>query len=232
MESKSIFYDKVPTSDDIDNGEPSFSDTHEEESHYRSRDRYIRLFSIINTILLLVLVFLVSINLFYSPKSRSPTSPSTPRSRSTNCGNTTATAKAAGCLFDPLGYLWTPPECYDHVTVSEFRAFLANPALQFGAFPFFRTNDTADRISGEEELAERVGIKTYSTQQEHLAHCAYMLRRLERAREGKVRWDGKGGYAHVEHCSNALAERLVGGENPLDKTGLHSVILLSIVEEC
>lgn len=182
--------------------------------------------SIIQTALLLVLLVLVSISLSIRP-SPTPAAPT-----SVKCGNTSTSAKEAGCVFDPLGYNWVPPQCYDSATASEFRTFLHTPTLRFGAFPFFRSNDTSDRVASEEELSQRVGMKTYTTQEEHLAHCVFMLRRLERAREGKFRWDGKGGYAHIEHCSHQVLERVIEGENPLDRQALHSVILMGVVSEC
>ncbi|KAF2738051.1 hypothetical protein EJ04DRAFT_509746 [Polyplosphaeria fusca] len=188
----------------------------------------------INTVLLIILLGLVLYNVLDHHTFPSHNHPvhSSPAPEFTNCGNTPATARAAGCIFDPLGYLWVPPECYDPLTASEFREFLSKPDLQFGPFPFFRSNDTLDRISSEAELSERVGMKTYSTQQEHLAHCAFMLKRLERVREGQVRWDATGGWAHIEHCTHALVERLVEGENPLDRAALHTIILFNVVAEC
>lgn len=80
--------------------------------------------------------------------------------------------------------------------------------------------------------SERVGMKTWSTQEEHLAHCVFMTRRLERAREGHFRWDGRGGYAHIEHCTLQVLKRVLEGENPLDATGLHSIILVAVVGTC
>jgi hypothetical protein len=77
--------------------------------------------------------------------------------------------------------------------VAEFQHFLAMPSLDYGAFPFFRSSNSSDRIESYAELSQRVGMKTYSTQQEHLAHCVFMMRRLERARGGAFRYDGVGG---------------------------------------
>ncbi|KAF2648520.1 hypothetical protein K491DRAFT_722489 [Lophiostoma macrostomum CBS 122681] len=188
-------------------------------------------------ILLFSILFLTLHTLFSSTSSSEHglSEPSTPllassSSKSIDCGTTHQSASAAGCIFDPLGYHWVPPACYDAATVAEFQQFLALPSLEYGAFPFFRSADSSDRIASYEELSQRVGMKTYSTQQEHLAHCVFLMRRLERARGGDFRYDGVGGYAHIEHCSSQVLDKILdSGEN---KTGLHAVIMMNVVNEC
>jgi hypothetical protein len=199
-------------------------------THNRRQRRtwnYTSLSSLLQIILLSVLIVMVYFNLQHQPLP-----PFSKTARATGCGNTSETAKAAGCLFDPLSYEWTAPKCYDYETVAEFRTFLAKTPLQHGPYPFFRSNNTADRVADEEEFSTRVGLRTFSTDEEHLIHCAFMLRRLERAREGHFKWDRSGGYAHTAHCSNMLVGSILNGKTTSDADSLHAVIDIGVIQEC
>jgi hypothetical protein len=143
-----------------------------------------------------------------------------------NCSDNVEEAKALGCEFDLLSYSWTPAECFDRQTAAEFNEWVLSDERQLGAWPFFADIDTEQRISGEEALSQRVGIETRTSQEEHLGHCIFWMRRTERVQEGKVRLTARGdGLNHAIHCTASLLDRLKG-PNPIDLGKAHAVFVV------
>lgn len=144
------------------------------------------------------------------------------------CGNTSTEARSNNCVFDILGYNWIPRRCYDAETAVEFNEWVHDPARKFGAFPFFTSGDASQRIKDMSELSDRVHIKTFTTQEEHVGHCVFLLRRLERARYSAFQHETLGGYAHVEHCSKQILAGLQG-ENPGDVGRVRSIFEVGFI---
>ena len=143
-----------------------------------------------------------------------------------NCGDNIEEAKALGCEFDLLSYSWTPGDCFDRQTASEFNEWVLSDKRQLGAWPFFADEDTEQRISGEEGLSQRVGVETRTSQEEHLGHCIFWMRRMERVQEGKVRLTARGdGLNHAIHCTASLLNRLKG-PNPIDLGKAHAAFVV------
>jgi hypothetical protein len=143
------------------------------------------------------------------------------------CGNTTAEARERGCSFDLLSYTWQPDECIEKETLEEFREWAWRPERRFGSFPFFTNRSGEEWIANEETLSERIGMKTYTPQEEHLGHCIFWLRRVARLKQGKIRHNSDGEDTHAVHCTKELAERLEG-ENPLDVNELHAILIVGM----
>ena len=143
-----------------------------------------------------------------------------------DCGNTTTEAKTLGCEFDLLSYTWMPKECIDHKTSAEFEEWVRSPERQFGAWPFFADADGKERILDVDSLSERAGLKTHTTQEEHLGHCTFMLRRLQRSQKGRTTRIALDGIDHIIHCSNEILKGLKG-PNPIDIDRLTSIFIIS-----
>ncbi|CAG8951492.1 hypothetical protein HYFRA_00007408 [Hymenoscyphus fraxineus] len=135
-----------------------------------------------------------STNLIPSPVPQAHTHP-TPRP---NCGTTLTEAKSLNCTFDPLSVAWLPPDCPRDGT-SEFIDFLGNGTK----WKYWYDRAGTQEIGSPYELAHIGENGTYwTTQREHITHCAFMMLRVHRAME---RGDGRGDmlvrkYEHSRHC--------------------------------
>jgi hypothetical protein len=176
-------------------------------------------------LLILTLVFSAST---LQPRSAAQTSLFKPSPLGLNCGNSLASARANNCTFDLLSYSWTPSACYERETDAEFRAWTSSPTRRFGAFPFFIDRNATIRISDVEAMSFRAGSLAHTTQEEHLGHCIFWMRRIERILEGNGRFTGRGmmdsAVPHSLHCTESLLKRLEEGIDPVDRNELHAVI--------
>ncbi len=76
-----------------------------------------------------------------------------------------------------------------------------------GEFPFFYDLAGVSHVRDEHELAESFGTMIYTTQEEHLGHCTFMMRRLHRVAEsnGRMRLNSRyGTLEHTKHCSQEV----------------------------
>ncbi|GAB7354868.1 hypothetical protein MBLNU459_g5513t2 [Dothideomycetes sp. NU459] len=137
------------------------------------------------------------------------------------CGNTTDEAETLGCAFDLLSHNWVAPPCLDPVTESEYREYISSTNRTLGPYPYFLDAEGRDRIKDERAfamLANGPGLANqhvYTTREEHLAHCSFLLRRTHRAAEGKVRLNDENSQLwHTKHC---LEELRHADRKPLDE---------------
>jgi hypothetical protein len=134
-----------------------------------------------------------------------------------HCGtsNTTAEAKALGCVFEPLYTNWTPRQCHVESAAAEYRKWLHEPGRKMGSFPYFYDSEGTRRVGGEEEFSEAVHkIVLWTTEEEHWVHCLYSIRYYYAvaASKGRLRMNGLyGSQDHVDHCFNKLYDRLMAG---------------------
>ncbi|KAI0137815.1 hypothetical protein F4776DRAFT_663389 [Hypoxylon sp. NC0597] len=138
---------------------------------------------------------------------------SSPHTNGLHCGtsNTTAEAESLGCVFDILSYSWTPKQCFDEETATEFSEWLREPERQMGPFPFFYDLEGKNRVQDERALGETFGAVIHTTQEEHLAHCTFMMRRIHRVAEsnGRLRLNSRyGNVNHTKHCSHEILKSL------------------------
>ena len=171
------------------------------DSIHNSMSQNLQVASI--AVLLLLCVILATL------LARARHSTQSPATSMYHCGstNSTAEARALGCEFDILGNSWTPKQCFDNETAAEFREWLEQPERQMGAFPFFHDKEGKVPIMDEKELAETVRSRVYTTQEHHLAHCTFLMRRFFRVghSEGKLRLNSRyGTLDHTKHCSNEV----------------------------
>ncbi len=157
----------------------------------------------------IIVVLIISSGILGFGLIRSQASTNGPTTVIHHCGitNTTAEARAMGCVFDILGNSWTPQQCFDKETADEFREYLQRPERQMGEFPFFHDKDGEVRIKDENELAESIGSLVYTTQEHHLAHCTFMMRRIFRVGQsnGHMILNSRyGTLGHTVHCTNEV----------------------------
>ena len=81
------------------------------------------------------------------------------------------------------------------------------------------------RIPDLEALGKRVGMKTYTTQEEHLGHCIFMMRRFRRALDGDFKITAQDHMKHVKHCESEMMKGMKG-PNPLDEGRVNAIIIM------
>lgn len=144
-----------------------------------------------------------------------------------HCGNTTDEAVALRCEFDLLSNSWTPKECFDAETSTEFRQWLLSPE-RYRQWPYFSDENATQWISNEEILSQRINNVIWTTPEHHIGHCIFLLRRLHRIVEarGTIRMNSRfGQYSHTEHCSNVTLRSLMNPSN-LTETSVRLVVSL------
>lgn len=127
------------------------------------------------------------------------------------CGNTTTEAEARGCAFDLLSHNWLPQPCLDPLGEAEYREYVTSPDRMYGPYPYFLDSEGTQRVSDERQFAMLANGPTladqhvFTTREEHLAHCSFLLRRTHRGAEGKVRVNDENlQFWHTEHCLNEI----------------------------
>ena len=117
-----------------------------------------------------------------------------------DCGNSVEEAKANGCHFDMMSWLWLPHECFDAELVEEF--------IQLRDWKWYTHNRgfEEDRVPVADV---RTGIydSLWAPQEYHMWHCTYMWKKMHRAilRHGPIDND-IAGYNHTLHCEKMLLE--------------------------
>ncbi|KAI0969600.1 hypothetical protein F4678DRAFT_439429 [Xylaria arbuscula] len=120
------------------------------------------------------------------------------------CGNSTAEARAMGCVFDLAATAWVPDHCIDHELLEEFERSGEGPdgRWQWYADPQYTMEMSMDEIK---ELGDHYGEIIYTTPRWHKAHCFYYWRKLQRSVKTGVRLGGRyNNEGHTEHCGRVL----------------------------
>ncbi|KAF3012254.1 hypothetical protein E8E14_011355 [Neopestalotiopsis sp. 37M] len=131
-----------------------------------------------------------------------------------HCGNSSAEARALGCVFDLLTNNWMPQYCSDPHTDDEYRAWVLDPVRQLGAWAFYRDDQAQYQVASEEELSDLVGQHIWTTTENHLAHCAFLARRMHRLVTGEIAAVAHNTFAHTMHCTSAILKAVVA-EQPI-----------------
>ncbi|KAB8237445.1 uncharacterized protein BDW43DRAFT_307720 [Aspergillus alliaceus] len=131
-----------------------------------------------------------------------------------SCGNTTEEAESNGCEFDLLSHNWVPSPCVDHYIMNEFRNYVRSPERKYSAWPYYVDREGKDWIPDERTLALRANQHVVTTQEEHLAHCGFLIKRIHRAMLGITKADDiVSKYPHTVHCVEELMREK---KKPLD----------------
>lgn len=109
-----------------------------------------------------------------------------------SCGGTPDEARAAGCVFDVMMQLWTPPECMD--------APLSERFLEAGNWTWY-ADGAASRAYTDEEIRKGDHDVVYVAQSYHRHHCIFAWERLVRAMRNQAPLiEELISYDHVMHC--------------------------------
>lgn len=109
-----------------------------------------------------------------------------------DCGSTPDEARAAGCVFDVMMQLWTPPECMDSPLSERF--------LEKGNWTWY-ADSNAEHSYSDEEIRKGNHDVVYVAQSYHRHHCIFAWERLVRAmRNQGPLIEELISYDHVMHC--------------------------------
>lgn len=115
-----------------------------------------------------------------------------------SCGNSTAEARALGCKFDPLSFLWVPEPCLDTEMSEAYQK-----AVNWHGY-----NDAEGKeILDLDTMSERVEpFKYFTSIREHAVHCAYVWQKQHRGylQGGLYLDDNSASFHHTRHCSEVL----------------------------
>ncbi|KAK0717283.1 hypothetical protein B0T26DRAFT_675613 [Lasiosphaeria miniovina] len=130
-----------------------------------------------------------------------------------HCGNSTAEARALGCTFDVLAFMWVPAPCFDRETTEAYQK-----AVNWHGY-----NDPDGReVLDLETMSERTAPgKYYTSAREHAVHCAFAWQKQHRGylRGGGGLYidDNSAGYHHTRHCSEVLMKTADRDPKTLDE---------------
>lgn len=115
-----------------------------------------------------------------------------PKQEMRSCGSTPDEARAAGCVFDVMMQLWTPPECMD--------TNLSERYLAKGNWTWYANAD-ASKIYDDEEIRKGDHDVVYVAQSYHRHHCIFAWERVVRALRNQAPLiEELISYDHVMHC--------------------------------
>ncbi|CZT03576.1 uncharacterized protein RAG0_10297 [Rhynchosporium agropyri] len=129
------------------------------------------------------------------------------------CGDTFEEAEAAGCKFDIMTFVYTPPACYDEEAALDAvngDSELA-PSRATGVWPWWRYENQTDPLPQTVEVLSSIK-PVWTNNVYHRAHCLYLWRVSHRAMT-RVASSPPGGvwvyekmveWAHVTHCNKLL----------------------------
>lgn len=118
--------------------------------------------------------------------------------RTLSCGNSTVEARALGCKFDPLSFLWVPEPCFDAEMTEAYQK-----AVNWHGYNDTRGKEMLDLDAMSERVAP---LKYFTSIREHAVHCAYVWQKQHRAylRGGLYLDDNSASFHHTRHCSEVL----------------------------
>jgi hypothetical protein len=132
-----------------------------------------------------------------------------------SCGESFDEAHQRGCTFDALTLTWLHPKCsqYGQKEYLEVSKTSIN-----GSWQFWDDKSGTHELGGYEALTYLPEGESYwTTQQEHLHHCMWMLMRVHDAATtpGKRLDTKSGSFEHTKHCLEMLVEQATigAGEN-------------------
>ncbi|KAL6862013.1 hypothetical protein J3F83DRAFT_218874 [Trichoderma novae-zelandiae] len=141
--------------------------------------------------------------------------PTPPSLSQLHCGNSSTEARAMGCVFDLLTNNWMPEYCADPVTDAEYREWVLDPARQLGSWAFYHDDQGQKQVASEQALSDLVGSHIYTTSENHLAHCAFLARRMHRLVTGDIAAVAHNTLAHTLHCTRAILKAVESNEPSL-----------------
>jgi hypothetical protein len=111
----------------------------------------------------------------------------------TDCGNSSSEARSRGCLYNPFGRYWAPPECSFAATDKDYYAFRDRKWFL----------DKALTVDADASLLESGDLRIAWTKYWHDEHCVFVMRTLAMAlaRKEKMVTGMVADIDHVNHCA-------------------------------
>ncbi|KAL0930016.1 uncharacterized protein CTRU02_214836 [Colletotrichum truncatum] len=153
-----------------------------------------------------------------------------------DCGHDTASARAAGCVYDIMMVGWSAPQCFNPFVSADSLSNSSTLADVRGAgsFTFSVTPDFTQIVRQDVgEITKHEYL--YANWEFHKAHCAYVWRvlanALERKRRGELNvyvYMAATMYEHSVHCSHVLLDkkRNLTAPTQIQVSGTNRCILL------
>jgi len=112
------------------------------------------------------------------------------------CGNSSAQARANGCILDFVPGAWVHPDCYDAQLEKEF--------LGLQPWKWYADENFTEELSFDYIRETGGPDPIWVTMEYHLTHCAYTWKKLHRAVILQIPIDTHvGAYKHTDHCAHA-----------------------------
>lgn len=113
-----------------------------------------------------------------------------------HCGTTPSEARKLGCRFESNNLAWVPPECYDEQLGAEWDA----------QDWLYAVNSSKTPVS-KSEVLEGDLEHVWVTWGQHIAHCALLVRKYQRAVMFNWPLDNwTSSYEHTAHCARSYTE--------------------------
>lgn len=117
-----------------------------------------------------------------------------------DCGQTPSEAKAKGCIFDNISYVWIQPACH-HPEL--FQTFWDRSNLSY----YSSSEWMPETRIPEEEIMEGRWEMAWTVKEHHPVHCLFVLAKLHEAVLNHMPMDSKAtGFGHTLHCSEVLMQ--------------------------
>ncbi|EAA65340.1 hypothetical protein AN0021.2 [Aspergillus nidulans FGSC A4] len=132
-----------------------------------------------------------------------PPIPILANSMTTHCGTSVAAAKARGCRYDILSKVWTPSRCFDQASIAEYQAWDEDGRSWLAYADAEHTQPL-----GIDETGSIAGGTYYTTEHDHIVHCAMLWKKQFRAlSEGRRELDALiVDPHHTDHCVKYLVQ--------------------------
>ncbi len=116
-----------------------------------------------------------------------------------DCGKTADEARSKGCRFDLMLSSWVHEDCFDEKLMERY--------LFVGNYTWYRDYELLDAIP-DEEIRRGDHHISYSSPQQHNAHCGYMWEvQMKAWMRGRPIPRALFSYPHTFHCAGWLVTR-------------------------
>ncbi|KAF2691802.1 hypothetical protein K458DRAFT_438148 [Lentithecium fluviatile CBS 122367] len=172
--------------------------------------------AIISYVATFLIAVLLSTVVFVLHQPSSMNTLSQPTTKHLNCGNSTAEARAKGCVFDVLTNMWVPEPCWDREDTEEF--------MRTAPWQSYNMQD-GKRLLTLEEMSERVGKDQLAPNSSSLPHGTPLREHWFLSGNSNMPVFHSLSYQHTVHYSNSLVHMAGAGDkppDPLDMVGIRT----------
>ena len=143
-----------------------------------------------------------------------------------DCGHSIEEAKAAGCVFDAMSWVWVAPACYHQDLIEDWWArsdwhFYTNWTLQ-----------PEDEVSRElVESGEHLLL--YAEKKYHKVHCSYMWQKLQKTLVNHLPIDSNMySLHHMKHCEKVLLNEILHEDTDCSHSSICPTQLTPVWSTC